>query len=231
MTITLVQKNGANAIGTVSCTVPAWGSTTTAGNLLLVVVSDATQANTAWTAVPAGYTEVFSTNGFQFDTNGFSRYGLFWKIAAGSDATPGVCTCSTTSSWSAYTYEFSATDGWATSAFDTEAHSAGAGTLVTTLASGSTATLAQANELAVAVYAGDGTNSALTFTNGYTNAIPTTNNTRLWLGWQETAATTAQSTTASWTTSRRPGVRVATFMTGAAAPITPRVMSAVGVGT
>lgn len=236
MAVALVQKNGAGPGSVAGAGVPpAWGATTTAGNLLLICGYDTSGTAGTWNTTPSGYTLV-TGDPFSMDTTPtVALYGIYWKIAAGSDATPGNYGQSTgaTNTYITYTYEFSSTTGWNVSPFDTSAGTAASATAVVTKASGSTATLAQASELAVAVFASKSVAaSALTFSNGYTVDRPTSPSAAFWFGWKETSATTAESTTASWTGSESCGVRVATFKTASAAAARPgqRVVRRVGAG-
>ena len=216
MAITLRQKNGSAQTGTLTAAPPAWGSATVAGNLLIMVGAEAAATAGTWPTLPAGW-NVFAPTPAVFASAAGNPYGIFWKIAAGTDATPGAYgESSSTQNWVTYTYEFVNPLGWIASAADVGACPA-AGVAAVTKASGSTATLAQAQELAIALMAGNAAVTALTFTNGYTVDLPGTSNGKMWFGWKETVSTAAESTTANWTTSTPCGCRVATFKTSAAA--------------
>lgn len=222
MAIIRVQKNGAFRAGTNSALMPAWGSTTVAGNLLLLVVSESSAANGTWTTTPAGWT-AFAPSPFTFNTTSLDGSGLFWKIAAGGDATPGTLAESgvNVADWTIYTYEFSSPTGWLSTPSDKEVHSAAGAVLGTTKASGSTATLAQANELCMSLLSTTNAVTACTFSAGYTLDNPATANGTSWVGWQEVNATTAQSTTATWTGSQVNCCRIFTFKTGPVVALRP----------
>lgn len=212
MAITLVQKNGANTTGAISATMPAWGVAPTAGNLLLVYCNEFGANLGTWPTHPAGYTAITSTP-FSYNSSTLDAYGLYWKIATGGDATPGaIGEGSGTANWTVYTFEFNSPTGWKTTPFDKEVHSVASGTGGVSKASGSTATTSQASELAIAMAALSAAGTALTFSGSYVLATPTTNSGTTWLGWKELTTTGVQSTTASWTTSRASGARIATFM-------------------
>lgn len=225
MAITLVQKVGSANTGTLKATPPAWSTTPTLGNLLLVCGTETLNSGSTWTA-PSGYTATASTPFLFWNAGNEASSGLYWKIAGASEATPGTYGDTTsTQDYVTYIYEFAAPGGWLVTPTDVEAHTAANATAVSTAASGSTAALAQADELAFAMTALSAVVTALTFTNGYTVDRPTTANGKLWAGWKETAATTAENTTASWTTAARANVKIVTFMTGIPAnplPPTPR---------
>lgn len=224
MTIAAVQKNAAATAAANSATMPAWGSTTTAGNLLLVIaMSTSCPAANTWTATPTGYTAV-TTSPQSYDSAApREAYAIFWKIAAGGDATPSVCSVSSgTPAWVVYTYEFAASFGWLVSPIDTQSASATSNTPGTTKNSGATAALAQTGELGFAVQAATAAVTALSFNNGYTVDNPASPNGKLWVGWQELAVTTAQNSTASWTGSQISGCRVAMFKPSLTAPATGR---------
>jgi hypothetical protein len=217
--ITTVQKNANITASGTSGTCPAWGTTTTAGNLLLIFINELGAFTGTWSNTPTGYT-AYSPSPFIYWTTPSDPYGIYWKIATGGDATPAAIGADGGSAgpWLIYTYEFSSPTGWLSTPNDAEIHSAASSTAVTSVASGSTATLAQANELAVAVHARSVVGSTTTFNGGFSNNDPSTGgDTRLSIATQETAATTALATTATWTTSARAGVRIATFKTAAAA--------------
>lgn len=219
MAITTVQKNALTTASGTSGVCPAWGSATTAGNLLLIIINELGAFTGTWSTPPSGYT-AFAPTPFIYWTTPSDPYGIFWKIAAGSDATPANVGADSGvgGPWLIYTYEFSAPNGWLTTPNDAEAHSAAGSTAVTTIASGSTAALAQANELAVAVLARSVAGSAMTPGGSWAINDPASGaDIRLTVATQETAATTALTFSPTWTTSARPGARIATFKTAAAA--------------
>jgi hypothetical protein len=219
--ITLVQSNAATTASGTSGTSPAWGSTTAAGNLLLIVINETGGFTGVWSTPPSGYTAIVSSPSI-YHTSTTSPFGMFWKIAAGSDATPPSIGADTGSGgpWSIYTYEFHSPTGWVTSAFDKSVTSAASNTSAASKASGSTAALSQADELAVAHCALEAASAGFAWTGGFTAAQPTGATTYNYFGWQETAATTALSTTPTWTTAQVAGCRIATFKVAAASTVT-----------
>jgi hypothetical protein len=219
--ITLVQKNGSVQTGTLAATPPAWSVATTAGNLLIIVCHEQVGTNLTWPTVPAGYTAVTGTP-FAYESAG-GAVGLFWKIAAGGDATPGnIGETSSTQNYETYTYEFASSAGWQSPPVDVLVKTAASTATATSKASGSTAALAQADELVFGIAALYTAGTALSFAStALALATPTTSSTKLWVGRTESAATTAQGTTASWTTAAASCIWVTTFKpnTGPVAPI------------
>ena len=214
MAITLVQKNGSASTGTLDATPPAWSSTTTAGNLLIIVGCEVNCTNATWPTAPSGYT-AFTSNAFTFYAAGIvGVYGGYYKIAAGSDATPGHYGETTgTQDWVTYTYEFNNPLNWKSPQADQECHTAASSTQVTSQVSANTGTLAQSQELAILISAHDVAVTAESYTNSFTVDRPGTSNGKLWFGWKETSVTTALNSTASWTTLARVGVKIFTFKT------------------
>jgi hypothetical protein len=187
MAITLVQSNGSASTGTLDATPPAWGTPTTAGNLLIIVGNEVNITTGAWGTTPSGYT-AFPTNAFTWYTTGIGGvHGGYWKIAAGSDATPGHWgETSSTQDYVTYTYEFACTTGWVASAIDKEVHSAATTVATTSKASGATATLSQPVELILGMCHTQVAVTALSFaSNPYTLATPGTANGKLRCGWIE----------------------------------------------
>lgn len=232
MAITLRQSNALFTGGNVSASFAAWSPATVAGNLLLLFVHNfSAAAGTTWSATPAGYTAYSPTPFGYGSVNGQS--GIFWKIAAGSDATPGVVTRSSgTANWETYAAEFNNPAGWVATPSDAEAHSAATGTAGVSKASGSTAALAQANELAVALLTPfSGTSLIPTFNGGFVLDTTISVADTMDVAWQETASTAALATTADWTggTSTIAGCRIATFKTVASA-VVKRQLAMSGVG-
>ena len=217
MSITLRQSNGTNLTANATGTSPAWGTTTVAGNLLILVVNTMSGTSLVTTNITGGgWTNVPTT--LNYYTSGVDFAGIFWKIAAGSDSTPGTMSDTGSPLWQIYTYEFVSTTGWAASPYDVTVNSGAAGSTAANKASGSTATLAQADELAIAINgAYVATRTGFAWTGGFTAAQPATNSVGLEFGWQETAATTALSTTPTWTTATYTVSWIATFKTAAAA--------------
>lgn len=236
MAIVRVQKNGLITASGTTGTCPAWGTPTTAGNLLLILINELGAFTGTWNATPAGYTAFAPTPSIYWTTT-TDPHGIYWKIATGSDATPGNIGADSGSGgpWVIYTVEYSSPNGWATTPNDAHVESPAGSTAVATKASGTSGTLAQSNELALALGAFSVVVTGLTFSNGYNlEGIPTGGDGTTQFAWQETASTAALSTTASWTTNARPGIRIASFKTGAAAAAAGRsdimVVRRVGCG-
>lgn len=220
MAITLRQSNAATTASATTGTSPAWGSTTVAGNLLLLVINETGGFTGTWSGTPAGYTAVTATPSI-YNTTTTSPFGIYYKIAAGGDATPGTIGADSGAGgpWSVYTYEFVSPTGWLAqgSVLDKVVTSAASSTSATSKASGSTGTLTQANELAISHAALEIGSAGFAWTGSFTAAQPTGNVNYNYFGWQEVNATTALSTTPTWTTADVAGARIATFMTAAAA--------------
>lgn len=231
-----VQKNGSTSTGTLNATPPAWGSTTKAGNLLLVVGHEVNGTAGTWPTTPAGYTGA-GTTPFNYATTLSPAYGIFWKIAAGGDATPGnYGETSSTQDWVTYTYEFFYPGGWLASPVDSTNQTAQSNTSATTKAGGllTQMKLAPSTQLVVAILGGNAATSAQSFDNGFFIDQPTTNSGKLVFTWLESVGSGAGPSglypvTASWTTSTPNGIKQATFMTGSGlAPI--RTFSAAAGG-
>jgi hypothetical protein len=197
------QANGATGATGGTGTPPGWGTATVLNNLLLLIVNSRGGNTASDTAVAAAGWNRITDSPFNYYSGGSNYAGIYWKIAAGGDATPPAFTDSGTPTWDIYTYEFASTTGWISSANDVTVHSAASNTAGTTKASGSSATLAQTDELALAINAASVARSAFAFTGSFVIDLPTTNSTALEVGWYETAATTALATTPTWTTSAR----------------------------
>jgi hypothetical protein len=231
MPITLVQKNGSASTGTITATPPAWGTTTTAGNLLVIVGCEVNGTNNTWPTSPAGYTAMSNTP-FNYYAAGITgSHGGYYKIAAGADATPGVYGESTgTADWVTYTYEFAVDGGWINPPADQEQRNAASSTQVTSLAALATGALKQVRELAVCIVAHDIAVTSPSLTN-YTLELPTTNNGKLQFGWQETQIATPVGFTASWTTLARCGIKQFTYRPRSSRTFNPKSVRRTGSGS
>lgn len=234
MAITLVQKVGKVDTGLIKAIPPAWSTPTTAGNLLLIAACEVNGTNNTWPTAPTGYTAAPSTPFIHYNAGITGVHGLYYKIAAGADATPSTFgESSGTQDWVTYLFEFAAPGGWLALPADVEAHSAVRSTQFATPTATpavTTATLAQANELVFCLSAHDIATTLETHSGGLVIDRPTTANGKLWTSWVEVNATTAFSTTAVWTTSARCGLKLQTFKTAAAGGAVARQLAATGVG-
>ena len=205
------QTNGSASTGTLNATPPAWGSTPLIGSLLLIVGHEVNGTAGTWGTTPAGYT-AFSSTPFVYESALTAAYGIYWKIATATEATPGnYGEVSSTQDWVTYTYEFQAPFGWIASPPNQAVVTAQSSTAGTTKATGNTGALGNQTQLCLYVGGFNAAVSALTVTDGFVIDRPGTSNGKLWVGWRESNSTEIRNTTASWTTSIANGQRIATF--------------------
>lgn len=194
----LTGQDASNTSATTSVSA-VYASTPTAGNLLVACVDVRGTASAptipGWSvaAIGNGTTSVALT--------------ILYKVADGSESTTVTATRASATAMAIAISEYS---GLSASPLDAAITSSG--TSVATLAIGPTATLAQADELAIAAVGLGGTFSAESWTNSFNNrASVSAANAALITADQIVAATTALSTTASWTTNRSINGAIATF--------------------
>ena len=161
MSVVLVQKAAAGSLGTTSCTAAAFGSGTTAGNLLLAVVEGADTSTghfTGFTESSGTWTQALTAD----NGNGAVRVELWALKALGSDAAPGFSMSATgggtKSCRVAAMYELDGADvsSIATGSFIDTSGTYASGTTAGTLSSVSAATAASvgaAGEYAVSGFA------------------------------------------------------------------------------
>lgn len=108
MAIALVGTAGVSSQSTAGGDLtPAWGTgeSRTAGNLLVCLVADTSNAGSGAPATPSGWTLAKQANG------GNSDALIFYKVAAGSDAAPTLTHTGTLGLIAAQLLEFSGADG------------------------------------------------------------------------------------------------------------------------
>lgn len=201
MTVTRVQH--VTNTGSGSGSITANFSAATANNLLVAVVMTRANGSFAGMGTPSGWTlaDQWSNN-----SNGNApEISIFYKVAAGGE-TSVTCTDSvmTAGNLAIVVNEYSGL--FTTSPLDVSAIRGDSATsTVTSLTSGTSGTLAQANELCIGAWAFRGVGTSATYSNSYTedaflavNGDATTPGT-LMVATREVSATTAQSSTATWT--------------------------------
>jgi hypothetical protein len=227
----LVQTTPGSATGAnTALSLTAFGSNTTTGNAIIVVVNETTALN-----------GVVSITDTQLNTYARVDSGTFTDEAAATHdceiwiaqnitggASNVVKVNHTSSGIAAIAREYS---GLATaSASDKVAHTTGTGTA---LSSGATATTTQANELVIG-WGGTGHGATITYSNGAGFANATTSaNSACQVGMDDltVAATGAQTGLLTINTSSNWFAGVATFkIAGGAAPVNPELMT-MGIGT
>jgi hypothetical protein len=213
--IALVQRatnfdNGASSTLTVDIATP------TQNNLLVAVLFT---RSSAWT-LPSGFSLAIEHD----NTSNDDSLVIAYKVAGASEADPqwsGLDAGGDGTGAAASVYEFSGTA--TVSPFDDAEVSTGISS-GTSKSSGTTATLAQADEVAIAGfgYRGVVPGATISFTNSYTigpNTNPVSDGggalAALLDAYRIVAATTAQETTASWTGTSDVIGAIATFKAGA----------------
>lgn len=202
----LTGQDATNSSATTSVAA-VYGSTPTAGNLLVAVVaakSTAASTITGWTQA--------------VEQSANNSLTILYKVAGAGESTTVTANNGSATAMAIGIFEYSGIV--AVSPADTSAV-ANNGASVASLAIGPTATLAQADELAIAGIALGNTFSAPGWTNSF-NARATVSaaNIGLLSADRIVSATTALSTTGSWTTNRVPDGAIATFKADAAAAAT-----------
>lgn len=194
---TSVQKNVATTASALSATMPAWGSTTTKGNLLVIYAMNR-GTNVAITANPSGYSASGNTPSFWNSGQSF----IYYKIAAGGEATPTTITRSgTLTSWTVYTYEYSAEPyGWLPVAvvLDKETLSTtGAGSVTSRTVAASGTSVEQSGALAVCETHSQGLTPS-SYTNGYVADEPAGVQTNLRVAQVVSTGNTSPGTVVTW---------------------------------
>lgn len=196
MAASLRQKASATSI--IASVAATFGSTPVAGNLLIAAVT--TNIGTGSTAITGFSTATSVAVGVA------GGLVIFYKVSAGNETTI-TATGTLATLMDLHIFEYSGIDN--ASPLDKVASTADGGAGVTSRASGTTATLTQANELAFAAIATAGANGGnVSWSNSY---VAETTTTDLQTADLITAATTATSSTATWNTSQRAAGAIATF--------------------
>lgn len=199
--ITAQDATGSSATTSVTATYP--GATTT-GRLLIACVG---HKNSTSAATITGWTQATTT----FAPATSVTLTILYRIADGTEAAITANRASATAMTLAI-FEYQGNEAAPLDAIVT----AGDGGTPTSLAIGPTATLSQADELAIAAIALGNTFSAPSWTNGFTNhATISVANSGLMVADLVVAATTALSTTGSWTTGRSAAGAIVTFKASA----------------
>jgi hypothetical protein len=215
MSIAQVQKvQNTTTTGTTATVTIA---SATANNLLVIAVA----SNDPSYTLPSG----FSSAVLNFNATEGDILEIIYKVAAGGE------TALTTTNWAGNTRHLGA---WEYSGVDTSTPLDKTATTtrtvsVTSLASGSTGTLSQADEVAIAAWAcradvtGESIDSSFTVENLGNGGFSAINGTLI------VSATTALNATASWTTSATAWSAIATFKAAAGgSPVTKFFASIIG---
>lgn len=165
-------------------------------------------------------TEIGPPSGFsvareQDTQTGAGVIAIYYKIAAGGETTIAT-TLTNSGNWAVAAMEFSGNA--AADILDVVASATSGGSLVVTLSSGTTAALAEATELGIAIFGHQGRTSSHTFDNSYTLVVEVEsqggaagNQASLAVAEQFDVGTGAQETTSSWSTTRRSSGAIGTF--------------------
>lgn len=215
MAIAFVQTAKVNS--TLLVITPTFGAGATVGNLLVVTLSGA--ANGAgtkeWTS--AGWAKA-AQDPFQTDTY---QVEIMYKIAAGGETAVSFTGWGTSNFFSsAVMSEYS---GLSATPLDVVANDgSNSGAAVTSRATGTTAVTSQNDELAIAAVGHGNTVTNLTWTNSFnTRDSSAQAGSGVYMAEKILSATGAQTSTATWTTSRIAGGCIATFLASAEAPPAP----------
>lgn len=203
MAIARLTGQDATATSTTTSVAVAYPGACTSGNLLIACVG--ARGSTAHPTITSWTEAVFKTG-----NSNIGSTTIFYKVSDGTETTVTASRSGSTTMELAI-FEYS---GCATSTpFDTSASADIGGTAATTLAIGPTATLAQASELAIAaITLGGGFGSPSWASSAFNlRANLSQANGGLFTGDLIVAATTALSTTGSWTSSRTGSGAIATF--------------------
>jgi parallel beta-helix repeat protein len=178
------------------------------GNLLVAVTAHRSSGTTA-SIVEAGWTKVAEDH---FETTTSNRRGLavFYKIAGAAESS------TVTSSWSGTVSnnnivirEYATPSG--SFQFDVATDNNSGATLVSSLTTGTTASISNVNSLIVtAVAMRDDTPNA-SWTNGVTNNLNNNNTTTLQTAWVQSNSLGTKESTASWTGTRHATAAIAVF--------------------
>lgn len=190
-----VFDSGTVASGTAVTT----GLATTQGNTLILVIRNLSSGNVTSVADSKGNT--YSVN--VKTTAGTTNIAIASARLATALTASDTVTVTSTTNFNAQAYEFSGI-----SVFDKSVSATGSA--ITSLASGSTATLSNANELVV-TGVGNSTGETYTPPAGYTEELPPTT-TAIDMAFKNVTATTAVSATWSWNNSAAGAVAIATFV-------------------
>jgi hypothetical protein len=198
----LALQNASNTSVTASVAA-SFGASPNNGNLLIAVVTASvgvgsiSLSNSGWTAGPTASVGVAG------------GMAVFYKTATPGGADQTVTANATLATFmDIQIFEYSQVDD--ESPLDKTASTADSGSGVTSIASGTTATLTQANEIAFVAVAMAGSNGGSpTFTNSFNSEL-TTNH--IITGDIQVTAATALSTTVGWATSQRATAVILTFL-------------------
>lgn len=199
MAITRLQNPSAATYSGASVTC-SFGSAPTAGNLLIAYGS-AVGALIAGASI-SGWTLAVSAT-----KTATSSLAIWYKISDGSET-------NVTLNWTGATTLYLTIEEWSgitTPTLDKTAYTNDTGSGVTSRSSGTTSETSAAEELACAFVAQGDAVSSLSWTNSFVTGA---SNTGHYPASKVLSSTGAQETTASWTTSRRAGGCIATFMAG-----------------
>lgn len=194
--IALVQSKGSH-LGSGTSHSITWDASPTSGNKL-ILAAYRLNSSTTFTG-PSGWTS-------NLTVGAGSSLGLYWweKQSDGTETTVTV-TSDITAGFGLCGFEVS---GLVTGTAK-DVSSNGTNATVTSKSTGTTATLAQANEFAVSLVCVNGTSGG---SEAWTNSFTLEHNiARGWSGYKILSATTGVETTASWTTSRFANAGVVTY--------------------
>lgn len=211
------DDSGTTQVASLTLTLP--GGTPTDGNLIVVVVASRTSASGNPFAVNGtDYTEDVAKDGDQ-------DVAIFSRIASSEADADIVVAPNSTDRVSATAFVFEGP--FESSPFDKSATAATGGGGAETQTTGTTATLSQADEVAVgAVSASGGVTYDEGWSNGFTQGPTPSSNTNIFIpalncAYKKVAATTALETTETWTTARRCNGIIATYMLAAGGAAEP----------
>lgn len=202
------QDAGATALAaTVTANYPA---TPTSGHLLIAVVYAAAASAAAGFSM-GGSGWLLATTSPDYPTAGPTQgLALFYKVAGAGETTAVQANCTGATNMHLQIYEYAGTA--TTSPLDKTGSPGGASVSTTSsLATGTTPTTSQADELVFVALGHSGAITSLSWTNSIT-ALQTTP--RLDSGERIVSATGTYSSTASWVTGRTAGALIATFKAG-----------------
>jgi hypothetical protein len=201
------SQDCSNTNGSTSSLAATYAATATAGRLLVAVAMIGTTVSHV--TIPSGWTTLVSR-----DHNSLLYCGLIcYKVAAGNEtgATFSVNNGATSIHIAAYQYSGIT----ASSPADKSTSNDDGGGLVTTRATGTTATTAQADELIITAVGWTGSVTSPTWANATT--LHNIGSGGLMTGERIVSATGTYSDTASWTTGRFANLLIGTFKAGASA--------------
>lgn len=191
-----------NTAGGATNTITGTFSAATAGNTLFAVVMSRPNGVFAGMDTPSGWTKIYQ---WANNSNGNApEITTYYKIASGGETSVTTTdTTATAGNFAIVVNEYSGLTGTPLdqSGFNGDSTTSSVGSLT----SGTTGTLAQASELCIGAWAFRGVGSSATYSNSYTEdaflavnidtAVPGT----LMVAYLEVSSTTAQASTATWT--------------------------------